>query len=44
MKIFDNKDINPDNRKENIEKNDKNNIDLLIADIYSHIIGIIYIC
>lgn len=32
--MFDGKDTNPDNRKKNIKEDNKNNIELTIADIY----------
>lgn len=40
IKIFDNKDTNPNDREEDIKKKDKDNIDLLMASIYSHTVAI----
>lgn len=43
-KMFDNKDINSNNRKKNIEDKNKKNINLFITDTYSFIIIIMHIC
>lgn len=38
--MFDNKDTNPNDREEDIKEKDKDNIDLLMANTYSHIVAI----
>lgn len=39
-KMFDDEDIKADNREADIEKKDKSNIDLFMADSYSHAVTI----
>lgn len=41
-KIFDSEDISANNRQEDIEEQDKKNINLLILDLYSYITAITY--
>lgn len=44
IKIFNSKETNPNNRKKNIEEEDKKNINLPIIDIYLYAIAIMHIC
>lgn len=39
-KIINDRDINADDKQENIEEKDKKNIDLPMADIFSHAVAI----
>lgn len=41
--MFNSKNTNPNNRKKDIEKKDKDNINLSIANIYLHTIAIMHI-
>lgn len=43
LDIFDDDNSNADNVKDNIEKNDSKNLSLLIANLYSYVVAIIYI-